>query len=268
MKLITGRSGTGKSTYCMNEIKKYVLEAFDKPLIYIVPEQFSFEAEKELIRMIGGKGIINTQVFSFKRLAYKIFTENNIKINPLGNSGKTMLIYFIMLKLDKQLQVLKNVARNTGLMETVVKQISEFKRYQIKPEMIRDLKIENEYLKRKMQDLYLIYEEYEKRIDKEYVDSNDELTLLAEVLKTDTYLNGAKIWIDEFDGFTPQEFEIIKQLVKKADVTISIIDGEEDYFQLNRKNINKLRALINPPADEFAINSSNYERISYLMKFD
>ena len=39
MKLITGRSGTGKSTYCMNEIKKYVEESFDKPLIYIVPEQ-------------------------------------------------------------------------------------------------------------------------------------------------------------------------------------------------------------------------------------
>lgn len=259
MKLITGRSGTGKSIYCMNEIKKYVLEAYDRPLIYIVPEQFSFEAEKELIRTIGRKGIINTQVFSFKRLAYKIFTENNVKINPLGNSGKTMLIYFIMLKLEKELLVLKNVSRNTGLIDTVVKQISEFKRYQITPEMLQELKIENEYLKRKIQDLAMIYAEYEKRIQTEYVDANDELTLLAEVLKTDTYLNGAKIWIDEFDGFTPQEFEIIRQLIKKADVTISMIDGQEEFFQLNHKNIEKLRFLVAPKVDRYAINSSNFD---------
>lgn len=262
MKLITGRCGTGKSTYCMNEIKKYVQEAFDKPLIYIVPEQFSFEAEKELIKTIGGKGIINTQVLSFKRLAYKIFTENNIKINPLGNSGKTMLIYFIMLKLDKELEVLKNATKNTGLIDTVVKQISEFKRYQVTPETLMKLNVENEYLKRKIHDLALIYKEYEKRINDNYIDMNDELTLLAEVLKNDTYLNGSKIWIDEFDGFTPQEFEIISQLIKKADVTISIISGEEDYFMLNEKNITKLRNLVNPPVDEFAINSSNFDTYS------
>ena len=259
MILITGRSGTGKSTYCMNEIKKYVEQAFDKPLIYIVPEQFSFEAEKELINTIGGKGIINTQVLSFKRLAYKILTENNVKINQLGNSGKTMLIYFIMLKLDKDLEVLKNASRNTGLIDTVVKQISEFKRYKITPEMLNSLNIDNEYLRKKIHDLYLIYNEYEKRISNDYIDSNDELTLLAQVLDKDTYLNGAKIWIDEFDGFTPQEFEIIKKLIKKADVTISIISGEEDYFQLNNKNINKIRNIVNPSADRFAINSSNFD---------
>ena len=259
MKLITGRSGTGKSTYCMNEIKKYVEEAFTKPLIYIVPEQFSFEAEKELIKAIGGKGIINTQVLSFKRLAYKIFTENNVKINQLSNSGKTMLIYFIMLKLDKELEVLKNATKNTGLIDTVVKQISEFKRYKVTPEMLENLSISNEYLKRKMHDLCLIYKEYEKRISDIYIDSNDELTLLAEVLDKDKYLNGAKIWIDEFDGFTPQEFEIINKLIKKSDVTVSIISGEEDYFKLNNKNINKLKNLVNPTPDRFAINSSNFD---------
>jgi len=259
MKLITGRSGTGKSTYCMSEIKKYVNEAFSKPLIYIVPEQFSFEAEKELISNIGGKGIINTQVLSFKRLAYKIFTENNVKINQLGNSGKTMLIYFIMIKLDSKLEVLKNASRNTGLIDTVVKQISEFKRYKITPEMLNDLNIQNEYLKRKIHDLYLIYDEYEKRISNDYIDANDELTLLAEILDKDEYLNGAKIWIDEFDGFTPQEFEVINKLIKKADVTISIISGEEEYFQLNNKNINKLRNLVNPKLDKFAINSTNFD---------
>ena len=92
MRLILGRSGSGKSLYCMKEIKKYDEEAFSKPLLYIVPEQFSFEAERNLISVLGKKGMINSQVLSFKRLAYKIFTEKGFNENPIGNAGKTMLI--------------------------------------------------------------------------------------------------------------------------------------------------------------------------------
>lgn len=83
MRFILGRSGTGKSTKVLDEIKNCIESGFDKPIIYIVPEQFSFEAEKRLINVIGKNGVIGTQVLSFKRLCYKIFNENNINDNPL-----------------------------------------------------------------------------------------------------------------------------------------------------------------------------------------
>ena len=49
MRFILGRSGTGKTTKCLNEIKENLDNDFNKPMYYIVPEQFSFEAEKKLI---------------------------------------------------------------------------------------------------------------------------------------------------------------------------------------------------------------------------
>ena len=52
MNIIVGRSGTGKTKLCMNQIKDEILKACNKPLIYIVPEQFTFEAEKELIEIL------------------------------------------------------------------------------------------------------------------------------------------------------------------------------------------------------------------------
>ena len=112
MKLILGRSGSGKSTYCMNEIKKYEQEAYTKPLIYIVPEQSSFDSERQLINAIGKTGIMNTQVLSFRRLAYKIFSEKGIKQNELSISGKSMLVYSIILKHENDLLVLKNIKKN------------------------------------------------------------------------------------------------------------------------------------------------------------
>lgn len=245
MRLILGRSGSGKSLYCMNEIKKYDEEAFSKPLLYIVPEQFSFEAERNLISVLGKKGMINSQVLSFKRLAYKIFTEKGFNEDPIGNAGKTMLIYSIMTKNEDKLALLKNVSKNIGLVDTVVKQIEELKRYHITPEILENIKIDNQYLMKKLSDILVIYREYENRIKEKYLDGNDELKMLATLLEMPTYLDGAKIWVDAFDGFTPEELSIIEKLEKKADVTVSLIVDDGELFSLNQKTIEKLKRIAN-----------------------
>jgi len=249
MKFVIGRSGTGKTTYCLNEIKENLNNNFDKPLILIVPEQFTFETEKKLISNLNKKGIINVEVLSFKRLAYKIFNLDNIKVNLLSDTGKMMLIYFIMQKLDKSLTILKSSEKNIGLVNTVIKEISEFKRYSITPDMLKGIDLKNDLSNSKIDDLYLIYSEYENYIKEKYIDSNDELSLLASSIKDNKYLEGAKIWIDEFDGFIPQELEIIKELSKKCDITISITDGSEEFFESNKTNINKLQKIFKNNAE-------------------
>ena len=241
MNIIVGRSGTGKTKLCMNQIKDEILKACNKPLIYIVPEQFTFEAEKELIEISGKDGIMDVQVYSFKRLAYKVFNELGYQANIIGNAGKNILIYFIMLKLEKDLKILKGVSKNTGLVDTVSSQISEFKRYNLTPDILKNLKVSNEYLSLKLNDLWLIYSAYEEYINDKYIDMNDELTVLKELLERNTFLNNSKIWIDEFDGFTPQEFEIIKKLNDISELTVSIIaDESSELFKLNNKTLNKI----------------------------
>ena len=240
MRLILGRSGTGKTYKCMHEIKDTLLSNFDKPIIYIVPEQFSFESEKKLIEVCGKTGIIGAQVLSFKRLAYRIFSNCNIKTNNLSDASKSMLIFFIKQKLNKEMLVLK--ANTPNIVKLISDEISEFKRYNINPELLVSLNTKNEYLNMKIHDLSLIYNEYEKVIKESYIDSNDELSILADVLASNnTYLDGAKIWIDEFDGFIPQELSIINELNKKCDVTISMISSEGDLFKLNNLNVSKIK---------------------------
>lgn len=231
MRFILGRTGTGKTYKCMNEIREKIEQGFNGEIIYIVPEQFSFESEKKLIETIGKTGIIGAQVLSFKRLAYKVFSENNIVLNNLSDAGKSMIIYFIMLKLEKELLVLKGVNKNVGLVNTVSDEISEFKRYGINPELIENIDFKNEYLNRKMHDLCLIYKEYNKRISGNQIDNNDVLTILAEFLKKNkNALANSKIWIDEFDGFIPQEINIIKELDQNNEVTISMISRTRRTF--------------------------------------
>ena len=65
MRIIRGRSGSGKSYFCMNEIKDNLTSLYEGPLIYIVPEQFSLNAEYDVSSVINKGGILEVQVLSF-----------------------------------------------------------------------------------------------------------------------------------------------------------------------------------------------------------
>ena len=46
LRIIYGKSGSGKSEYCFKEIAKLIKE--EKKIYIITPEQFSFTAEKKI----------------------------------------------------------------------------------------------------------------------------------------------------------------------------------------------------------------------------
>lgn len=73
LRLIYGRTGTGKSEFCFEEINKKVNE---KNKIYIItPEQFSFTSEQKLLNSLENKAVINAEVLTFNRMAYRVASE-------------------------------------------------------------------------------------------------------------------------------------------------------------------------------------------------
>lgn len=242
MKIVYGRSGCGKSYYLMNQIKENIEGAFKGPLLYIVPEQFSLMAEVDLSKTIGKGGIIKAEVVTFKRLCHRIYNEFGFKKTTLGPSSKVMLLYYLMSKNEGKLKVLKGVDKNSGLVSTVCDMISEFKRYNVTPETLKSFNPKTEYLKMKLDDLIFLYEAFEERINIDFIDKDDEFTKMSELIKNSSIVSGGKIFIDGFDGFTPQELNIIKELEKMADVTIALTldDSDNNMFLLNKKTFQKL----------------------------
>ena len=64
LKLVYGRAGSGKSNFCMNEIKENLENNVSNSLIYIVPEQYSLGAEERLSKMLNTNR--NNRYTSFK----------------------------------------------------------------------------------------------------------------------------------------------------------------------------------------------------------
>ena len=135
LRFIYGGAGKGKSTFCLKDIKSRSKSVIEKPLVLLVPEQFSFQAEKNLIKVVGSTGIKNVQVLSFNRLAYKVFSEvGGITFNHMDTSGKAMLIHSILQKNADKLKVFKGASKQKGFVDNVASAITEFKKYSISVE--------------------------------------------------------------------------------------------------------------------------------------
>ena len=124
---ILGMPRSGKSSFIYNQIKKD-LNNTDKNLILIVPEQTTYEKEKELIEFLNVKGIMKAQVVSFTRLEYKILEEvGGIKEKEINDYGKIMLLREVFESNKKNLKVFGRAYLKEGFLKNFNTLIKEFK---------------------------------------------------------------------------------------------------------------------------------------------
>ena len=271
MKLIYGRAGSGKSEYVLNEVAKSINDG-NKKIYIITPEQFSFTTEKRLLEKIEKNhrcgATLNVEVISFERMAYRVINElfNNDKIK-LENSSKAMIIFDAINKNKKDLKFLGSNLENV---DTVITQITEFKKHNISVKMLEN-QVENtndEYLKAKLRDMLIMYKAMQSKLTDDFIDENDLLTILAENIENSHLFDNSIIYIDEFAGFTKQEFSVIEKLEKIAkELYITICTDElrvtkkpeNDIFYDNKQTVQTLKQIADID-DENQIKLSNSYR--------
>ncbi|MDN3015131.1 helicase-exonuclease AddAB subunit AddB [Paenibacillus sp. BSR1-1] len=220
LRMVIGRSGSGKTTMFFDEIHNQLLEdPKGNPIIYIAPEQMTFLSEYRLAVNPEIRGMIRAQVFSFSRLAWRILQETGgISRVHLSTVGMNMLIRKIIDDQKDQLKLFHRAADKSGFVQQLEQMITEFKRYCIRPEeLIQDsLKFgeSSKALQDKLNDLELIYQKFEDEVFGKYIDSEDYFRLLAEKVQASDYLKEAEIYIDGFYNFSPQEYQVIQELMK------------------------------------------------------
>ena len=252
IRFIFGRAGAGKSHYCLEQINKKLNNQDKNKLILLVPDQYTFQTEKKLLEAIGEKALLRAEVLSFKRMATRVFDScGGRAINVIEDSGKNMLIYKLLKDKGEELQYFSKISKKQGFVGTVSKSITEFKKYNISEEILREkeLQIDKDELKEKISDLLNIYESFNGALHKEYIDSEDILTILANKLRECTLYNGAEVWVDEFTTFTPQQIEVLKVLAKQCkNINITLCSdgedsskgGEADIFSVITSTENKI----------------------------
>lgn len=248
----------------------------------ITPEQFSFTAEQKLLDKLECGSSLHAEVLTFARMAYRVLLEVGGAVKPsLSKAGKAMLIYDILEKEKKNLTFLGKSKQNVELVET---QLTEFRKHAVSVEMLKQTleQTESRYLQEKLKDMLLIYEKEKGRLEGKYIEENDRLEILAQQLENTNMFEDAIFYIDEFSGFTKQEYKIIEQLIrvaKQVNITITTdnLDGqtemEKDLFYSSKQTADKLLYLARKngfPCDKTVFLEKTYrfqnEELSHLEK--
>ena len=119
VRFIYGRAGSGKTFFCLDELKTRIHEGGYSPLVFLVPEQYTFQAERDLIAMLKTGGILGTEVLSFQRLVFRVFSETGgITYPHLHPAGKNIILYRIMDKMKSSLKYFAKSAESLGFVGT------------------------------------------------------------------------------------------------------------------------------------------------------
>jgi len=225
LRFILGRAGSGKTWTCLEEIRAELRRSPDGPaLILVVPEQATFQMERALFAPGDPPGAFRAEVLSFRRLAWRVLGETGGAARPhLDDLGKRLVLRAILERRKQELQSFGRSAGQGGFVEKLALAIRELAFCRVTPE---DLSARAEALARrgqerstlagKLRDLAVVAGDLREFLKDRYTDPDDYLSLLAERLELSSTIRGARIYVDGFAGFTPQEEAVLEAMMRAA----------------------------------------------------
>lgn len=265
LQFILGNAGSGKSSYLYDHIVAEAKAHKDQTYLVLVPEQFTMSTQREFVARTKNHCIMNIDVLSFERLAYRVFDELGISdLTVLEDIGKTLVIRKVAIQKAKELTILKKNIGKPGYLDQVKSLLTEFAQYHVTVPKLEEImeKMPEGLLYYKLKDLKLLYEGMEDYLEGSYITAEKLLILLSEVAHRSKMLKDAVVAFDGYTGFTPVQTLFLKTmfpLVKDVYVTIQL-DPREEYmlpsknhelFHLSKKYVQSLVKLAKETGTEF-----------------
>lgn len=258
LQFIIGNAGAGKSHLAFQTVIEESRRCPETTFYVIVPEQFTLATQKTLVEMHPGKGILNIDVLSFERLAYRVFEEvGNDRRKILEETGKSMVLQKMVQRHQKELKYLGNQMKKPGYLSETKSMISEFMQYDVQEKELEDMQEkakDRPLLWMKLQDMETLYHSFKEYLSGHYMTGEEVMDVLLKLLPSSKKLLKSVFLFDGFTGFTPIQNKVIQELLymsQKIYVTVTIDERENIYtigkpyqlFYMSRKMIHTLSAL-------------------------
>lgn len=229
LQLVIGSSGYGKSTYIYDDVIKKSIKYPDRNYIVVVPEQYTMETQKKLVMSHPDKGILNIDVVSFERLAYKVFEEVGEENGAvIDDTGKNLIIRHVLEECKGSLSFFGNSINKMGFVSELKSVVSELLQYDIKPDGLKLIRESesirgNRQLYAKLQDISLVYDRFKEYLSNNYITSEEILDVLCTVIDKSQLIKDSEIIFDGFTGFTPIQYKLMRLfLIKCSRVCVSV----------------------------------------------
>ena len=191
--------------------------------ILIVPEQYSFEAERELCRRGGDSVSRYAEVLSFTRLATRACSVCGGVVTPvLDQGGRVMAMSQAVDQVLSRLKFYARSAARADFLEQMLQAVDEFKCYGVDAATLRGAAGQLEgSVAVKVEELALLLESYESVCARGKLDPRDRLRRLRDHIRQGGYGKEQTLYVQGFAGFTAIELEILGSYLQiGVDVTV------------------------------------------------
>ena len=252
---IFGASGAGKSHYIYQKIIQESMEHPGRQYLVLVPEQFTMQTQKELVMMHPKKGILNIDVLSFERLAYRVLEETGESCaQVLEETGKSLVLRKVSQEKKKELKILGEKMKKQGYISQMKSMVSELKQYEVTKE---DMDLMLDYAKNKpelyykLKDISVLYQGFFDYLEGNFITQEEVLEVLGRVAGQSGKLAGSVMVLDGYTGFTPIQLQLLERILPLCEtmyVTVTMDDRLDPYrpgsphhlFHLSRETVSKL----------------------------
>lgn len=223
IRLIAGRAGSGKTHHCLSEACRELQRSrVDGPrLVLLVPEQAGLQMERALLSMLTPPSLGRCEVLSFRRLAFRIFSESlGPQPLPMTPTGRQMALRYIIARHARSLREFSKVSDRPGFLTAVASGIVELIQEAVTPDDLdaaaTAAESDNDPTSSRLHDMAVIFRAYLEYLGSERVDPEAVLDLARSQVASLKWPDGSRIWIDGFAGLTQQQIRMIIALSGRA----------------------------------------------------
>ncbi len=236
LQFIFGNSGSGKSYLLYQSLIEESRKHPERNYIVIVPEQFTMQTQRDLVKMHPDRGIMNIDVLSFRRLAHRIFEEVGAdKRSVLTETGKNLMLRKVAMEQKDNLQVLGSRMNRPGYVSEVKSMLSELMQYEItdfEMQQMMEFAGTRPLLYAKLADLKVLYRAFLEYQRDRFMKPEELMDVLCQVAADSELLRVSTLAFDGFTGFTPSQMKVLHELLSlcpRVWITVTI-DARESFY--------------------------------------
>jgi ATP-dependent helicase/nuclease subunit B len=191
------------------------LHAQGLPCILLVPEQFTLQAERELLQRLHIPGFFTIDVLSPSRLSHRVLAAAGADERaPLSAAGRHMAVSIALERCENKLVYYASSAHRRGFTEKLASLIADMKRGGLTPEELAEYAqtLPEGMRNAKLTDLATVYTAYEATLANRFGDSEDQLRYVASRLAQSGLLNGQNVFVYGFDTLAEQLIALLCEI--------------------------------------------------------
>lgn len=231
LQFILGRASSGKTEKVLELIGRDI-KSQDGKAVFLVPEQFSFEAERILLERFSEAGAKGATVVNFTHLFDEVGRQSGlIAGSHMSDSDAIVLMGRALFKEKDNLKCFDRYVQNQNFAAVCAATVSELKMAAVDSKALKSAAaLVSGRLKNKLEDLAVIMDSYNIEVSGKFIDPKDSLDKLYDMLNITRYFEGKNVYIDGFKGFTGQQYKIIRKILAQANnvyITLCCDDKKE-----------------------------------------